>query len=116
MAGKVQVNGTSSGHDPTTQSQITAALLQSGGVKRIQETLQQRLDEAGWSQSMREYVVRMFRSGEATTYDDVLSKVMQRIKSEQEGDGKLGVPQSAKEGGAEAVKRELERVCVLVEK
>ena len=76
MAGKIQVNGTTSGYSPDVQSQITTALLQNGGVKRIQETLQQRLDEEGWTQNLRDYVIRLFRSGEATTYDDAYNKVM----------------------------------------
>ncbi|KAK0266598.1 hypothetical protein LTR91_007465 [Friedmanniomyces endolithicus] len=116
MANKVvQVNGTTSGHDPNVQSQISTALLQNGGVKRIQQTLQQRLDEEGWSQNLREYIVRLFRSGEATTYDDALGKVMQHIRGSA-GEPDLQIPQSAKQGGADAVRRELEKVCVMVDK
>ncbi|KAK5136861.1 hypothetical protein LTR08_001783 [Meristemomyces frigidus] len=116
---KVQVNGGSCGSDISVQSQITAALLQNGGVKRIQDTLKQRLDEEGWSQNMREYVVQLFRSGEATTYDDAWTKVMHQIRA---GNGaangangasapNLSIPQSAKDDGVEAVKKELIEVC-----
>ena len=115
MAGKVQVNGASSGSDPNLQSQVTTAMLQNGGVKRIQETLQQRLDEAGWSQTLREYVLQLFRSGGAATYDEAHVKVMERVRGEQ-GDPDLRIPQVAQQGGAEAVKRELEKVCVVVDK
>ncbi|EMC95039.1 hypothetical protein BAUCODRAFT_72161 [Baudoinia panamericana UAMH 10762] len=115
MAGKVQVNGTTSGYEPNIQSQITAAMLQNGGVKRIQDTIRQRLDEAGWSQSVREYVTRMYRSGEATTYDDARTKVLQQIRGgSAAADGPdLSLPQIAKQDGAEAVRKELEKVCVM---
>ncbi|KAK4555627.1 hypothetical protein LTR86_007380 [Recurvomyces mirabilis] len=112
MTSKVQVNGTTSGYTPDVQSQITTALLQSGGVKRIQETLQQRLDEEGWTQTLRDYVIGLFRSGEATTYDDAYSKVMQHIGGSA-GEPNLSVPRSAKEGGAEVLRKELEKVCVV---
>ncbi|KAK5711238.1 hypothetical protein LTR15_012526 [Elasticomyces elasticus] len=114
MSSKVQVNGSSSGQDVSLQSQISSALLQNGGVKRIQETLQQRLDEEGWSQNLREYVTRLFRSGEATTYEDALGKVMGRVRGGGQGEGPdLTVPVSAKQGGAEAVRKELEGVLVV---
>ncbi|TKA32935.1 hypothetical protein B0A50_01161 [Salinomyces thailandicus] len=121
MAGKIQVNGTSSGHEPTLQSQISTALLQNGGVKRIQETLKQRLDEEGWSENLRKYVIELFRSGEAITYDDAWTKVMQQIRAgqnEKMGNGvngtqtlSLSIPASAKEGGVEVVRKELMEIC-----
>merc|ERR1712130_823072 len=78
MSNKVQVNGASSGVEPALQSQITTALLQNGGVKRIQDTLKQRLDEEGWSENLRNHVTAMFRSGEAITYDDAMAKVVRK--------------------------------------
>lgn len=115
MAGKVQVNGNTSGHDQNIQSDITSALLANGGVKRIQETLQQRLDEAGWSQRLRDYVVQLFRSGEASSYEEAHSKVLQHVRGSG-GDPDLSIPVTAKQGGAETVRRELEKVCVMVDK
>lgn len=124
MTSKVYVNGNSSGHDPQLQTAVTTALLQNGGVARIQHAFRQRLDEAGWAQALREYTERLFRSGEATTYEDALSKVMAAIRhggghanGSVNGSGAgvpdLSVPTSAKEGGAEAVRRELEGICDL---
>lgn len=114
MAGnKVHVNGNTNGYEPNKQSQINQALLMNGGVKRIQDTMQQRLDEAGWSQSLREYCQRLFRSGEATSYDEAWNKVWQQIKNGGEG---LALPQEVKEDGAAAVKKELGTVCVLDKK
>lgn len=121
---KIQVNGSSSGTEPSVQSQITTALLQNGGVKRIQDTLKQRLDEENWSENLRKYLVQLFRSGEANTYDEAWNKVMQQIRAGSvEGltNGMNGVstapdlsiPQSAKTSGVEAVKRELAEICVM---
>ncbi|KAI6790662.1 hypothetical protein KC360_g7736 [Hortaea werneckii] len=119
MSNKVQVNGASSGVEPALQSQITTALLQNGGVKRIQDTLKQRLDEEGWSENLRNHVTAMFRSGEATTYDDAMAKVLQQIRAGQD-DGSngahasgLAIPQSAKDGGVEVVRKELMGICEL---
>ena len=118
---QIAMNGTTSGWDPTTQDEITLALAQNGGLKRIQAAFKQRLDEAGWSQDLREYVTRLFRNGAATTYDDALAIVMKNINSDGAGvngttDGSvapdLSIPNSAAEGGAEAVKKELKQIVV----
>ncbi|KAK5110975.1 hypothetical protein LTR85_000685 [Meristemomyces frigidus] len=121
--GKVQVNGSSSGTDPSVQSQITAALLQNGGVKRIQDTMKQRLDEEGWSENLRNYLIQLFRSGEANTYEEAWNKVMLQTRGEGAGvtNGVNGdaaavdlrIPQSAKTGGVEVVKKELAKICVM---
>lgn len=120
---KVAVNGSTSIYNPTTQDEITMALLQNGGVRRIQSTFQQRLDEAGWSQNLREYVERLFRSGEAHSYDDALKIVMQHITLQSQGqEGKssgngasgnvpdLTIPRDAARDAAATVKKELAQV------
>ena len=118
---KTGIDSSTSGSSPDFQSQVTMALLQNGGVARIQATLQQRLDEAGWSQNLRDYVVGLYRSGEAVTYDDAMNKVMQQIRSGSgasngavngaDGVPDLRIPEDAKKGGADAVKKELEQIC-----
>jgi len=108
---KTAIDSTTSGNSPDFQSQVTLALLQNGGVARIQAALQQRLDEAGWSQALREYVVKLFRSGEAVTYDDAVSKVMQQVRAGSNGAPDLRLPEEANRGGAEAVRKELEQIC-----
>ena len=113
---KVEVNGDTSGWQPDVQDQVKLALLGNGGINRIRETLQQRFDEAGWSQDLREYCTRLLRSGAAKTYDDVLTIVMRRIESgeaDPQGldDGvpapNLSIPLEAQHAGADAVKREM---------
>ncbi|WPG98915.1 Hypothetical protein R9X50_00171500 [Acrodontium crateriforme] len=113
----VSVSANSSGANPTLQTEITQALLQNGGIGRIQRTLQQRLDEAGWTEALRNYATELFRSGEATTYDEAVAKVMQAIKSgAQAANGAtvavpdLRIPEDAKESGATAVRKELDEI------
>jgi hypothetical protein len=131
---KIPINGTSTTstnpqHARDLQDQITLALLSNGGIARIQTALRQRLDEAGWSENLREYVTALFRSGECTTYFEAMEKVKARVRLEGRdedssvsalGDaggngvvaaGDLVVPVAAAEGGVEAVRRELEGVC-----
>jgi delta-aminolevulinic acid dehydratase/porphobilinogen synthase len=107
-------------HARDLQDQITLALLANGGIARIQTALRQRLDEAGWSENLREYVTQLFRSGECSTYFEAMEKVKARVRLEgrdEEADGvadggaDLVVPVAAAEGGVEAVRRELEGVC-----
>jgi hypothetical protein len=107
-------------HARDLQDQITLALLANGGIARIQTALRQRLDEAGWSENLREYVTQLFRSGECSTYFEAMEKVKSRVRLEGrdedenagvDGGADLVVPVAAAEGGVEAVRRELEGVC-----
>ncbi|EME89259.1 uncharacterized protein MYCFIDRAFT_76609 [Pseudocercospora fijiensis CIRAD86] len=113
---KVTVNGTTSAFNPTTQDQITMALLQNGGIKRIQQSFQERLDEAGWSQAVRDYVDRLFRSGDAQSYDEAMKMVMARVHFSEEGKNgsvatvDLTIPKDAAKDAAVVVKRELGKV------
>lgn len=115
---KVELNGHTA-LNSQKQNEITAALLQNGGFRRIQATLQQRLDAAGWTQDLKEYTTQLLRSGTAKTYDDVLEIVMKNINSEQDVENpggiaapNLRVPNEAKIDGSEAVKKELRLVGV----
>lgn len=107
-------------HARDLQDQITLALLANGGIARIQTALRQRLDEAGWSENLREYVTQLFRSGECSTYFEAMEKVKSRVRLEGRDEdagvdgvdgADLVVPVTAAEGGVEAVRRELEGVC-----
>jgi hypothetical protein len=113
---KVAVNGDTSGWQPDFQDEITAALLQNGGIDRIRATLKQRLDEAGWSEDLRKYCTQLFRSGAAETYPQAMDIVMRRIQSgvadpQGNDDGvpapNLAIPSEAQHAGADAVRKEL---------
>lgn len=117
-APKVAVNGNTSGANPSVQDDITLALLQSGGIARIQSTLRQRLDEAGWSEYLRNYVTGLFRSGECSTYFEAMEKVKAQVKLQGRDDeegavatGGLTIPMSAAESAVGAVTKELREVC-----
>ena len=107
------VNGTNPDYDLTNQHKITLALAQNGGLKRIEDTMRQRLDEAGWSQNVKEYATKLFRSGEATTFDDAYGAILKQININGEGHARapgapdLRIPRDAKVGGAEALKKEV---------
>jgi hypothetical protein len=110
---QVAIDGETSGWQPDVQSEIILALLANGGINRIRGTIKQRLDEAGWSQDLREYCTRLFRSGAAKTYDEALEIITRRIQASKEGedDGvpapNLAIPSEAQHAGADAVRREL---------
>lgn len=116
-APKVAVNGSTNPSSPTLQDEITLALLQNGGIARIQSTLRQRLDEAGWSENLRNYVTGLFRSGECSTFFEAMEKVKAQVKlqgrDEEDGaaTGGLVIPMSAAENAVGAVTKELREVC-----
>ncbi len=121
---RVEVNGTN-GVTSSVQNDITMALLQNGGFKRLQAILQQRLDEAGWSQDLKDYVTRLLRSGAATTYDDVREIIMANVFSEADTAAEnpkgvpapnLAIPKDAKLDGSAALKKELSQVVEKPEK
>lgn len=117
----MSVNSSSSGYNPSVQDEINLALAQSGGFARIEAAFRQRLDEQGWSQNLKQYCTHLFRSGQVTTYDEALTEIMKHVrwpggekKGQMNGSGDapdLVISQDAAEGGAEAVKKELAKVC-----
>ena len=116
---KVPVNGTTSAYNPNFQDQVNLALLQNGGIKRIQTTFQERLEAAGWTQNVRDYVEKLFRSGDAASYDEAMKMVLQNV-SISEGGGSangsvpdLTIPRDVVKDGEAFVKKELKTVVVM---
>lgn len=119
---KVSVNGTTSAYTPSVQDSINLALLQNGGIKRIQSAFQDRLEAAGWTQNVRDYVERLFRSGDAATYDEAMRMIMQNmgdIGGSGGGSGgnvsapDLAIPIEVVKDGVEVVKKELKGILTL---
>ncbi|KAF2138677.1 uncharacterized protein K452DRAFT_192864, partial [Aplosporella prunicola CBS 121167] len=108
-----------------------SALLSTNSIPRIQQALQQALQESGWSNNLRAYILQLLRSGECTTYDDVMRRVLDETRhpdksaadadgaangDSKNGDSKLDkpdikVPEKAVREGIRAVRREVETVC-----
>lgn len=120
---KIAVNGEEAALDATKRNQITLQLLENGGVKRVEAKLKQALDETGWSQAIREQADVLFRSGEVTTYDECMQRILEMMKNNENGPTREGsTPTSlqptreALEHGATQVKKELEGIMVLKKK
>lgn len=114
---KIPVTADTAGWEPTLHDQIVMELKTNGGLKRIQSTIRQRLDEAGWSEDLRKYVTAILRSGAAAKYNDVEDIILARIQAGA-GEGSegavrgvtapnLSIPIEAQRAGAEAVKKEI---------
>lgn len=110
----VAVDDTTKGWEPDFRDQVVLALRDNGGLNRIQATMRQHLDESGWIEDLKKYVTELYRSGKASTYDEALALVNQRMKEDDESSAALTpdltIPDDAKLGGAEAVKKELRGV------
>lgn len=120
---QIPVDSNTNGWQPTVQDQVNLTLATNGGVKRIEAVMQQRLDEAGWTEDLKNYVTALLRSGEATTYDDCLTKVMAAVDGGEGANGvggssvhapNLKMPEDAVQDAAAAVKKEI--LPLLVEK
>ncbi len=110
----VPVNDTTAGWNPDFRDQVVLALRDNGGLNRIQSIMRQRLDESGWTEDLKKYITELFRSGKATTYDEAHALVMKRVNGDEGASAaltpELTIPDDAKLGGAEAVKKELREV------
>ncbi|KAJ9629641.1 hypothetical protein H2203_002022 [Taxawa tesnikishii (nom. ined.)] len=136
---KVSVSGASLPANAALHNALSTALIASSSIPTIQTALLNELQASGWTANLREYVTRLMRSGECTKYDDLMDRVLQEalgdlnqrrgrgeFKKEEEGeekkvngDGKdngLRIPEQAVREGVKIVKRELERVCEVVDK
>ncbi|KAL9065509.1 MAG: hypothetical protein Q9157_007449 [Trypethelium eluteriae] len=130
---------------PSLQSDIASALTASRGVKRIESTLRHSLQSTGWTDNLRTYCLDLLRSGECSTYDELMTRIVKdsRPGGKGESDGKsadstngtafngetdrqIGGPRSVEEGGIQipqttvkeglrVVRAELEQVCEIVD-
>ncbi len=121
---------------PTLHSTLLSALLaQPTAVPRIQATIAHELSAAGWTSALRTRVAQLLRSGECTTYEEVMARVLAEARGEKVGGGANGInghagtngevdgeggkveikiPEKAVREGVRAVRRELEAVCEVV--
>ena len=128
---KVQVNGSTTYNVASTSNQITTALIASNSIPTIQSALLHELQAAGWTAALRAYIIKLMRSGECTKYDDIMDKVIEEAmrglgekstgtrnngaNGSVRGPDDLRIPEGAIKEGIRVVKRELEKVCEVVE-
>ena len=120
------------------QHEITSALVASKAVPRIEAVLAQELAASGWTTNMRTYVQHLLRSGECTSYKELMARVnravradrLQEQEQEREVNGVNGeangmttanneleqsvkIPDKVVKEGIKAVRQEVEKICVI---
>jgi hypothetical protein len=98
-------------------------------IQTIERTLSEALSASGWTTNLRTYIQNLLRSGECSTYNEVILRVIKEVKVEGSGadkrngvngttgdDGKvdLTVKEAVVKEGVAVVKKELEKVCTVV--
>jgi hypothetical protein len=71
--------------NPSVQNALYTALMTSRSIPTIQATLTHELQASGWTSNLRAYIQQLLRSGECTTYNEVMARVM----AETNGNGGL---------------------------
>ncbi|KFH41253.1 hypothetical protein ACRE_080340 [Hapsidospora chrysogenum ATCC 11550] len=69
--------------DPDLRSQINTLLLRDGHVTRIQEALLHALNahQSNWPTAIRSHALSLLRSGDVTSYPDLLRTVLDDVRS-----------------------------------
>jgi len=123
---------------PQYQHEITSALVASKAVPRIEAVLAQELAASGWTTNMRTYVQHLLRSGECSSYKELMARVnramradrLQEQEQEREVNGVNGeangttsvnneleqsirIPEKVVKEGIKAVRQEVEKVCAI---
>lgn len=124
------------------RNNIYSSLLSGTGIRNIETTLDRQLSESGFKDELRRYVTDLFRSGQATTFDEAVTMAMEKIQAMMRGDDEMSngtngvngvngngshdgdgvgekydlrIPEKAVREGVRTVRRELEKVCELTE-
>ncbi|KAH7139322.1 hypothetical protein B0J11DRAFT_516556 [Dendryphion nanum] len=121
-------------HDLTQdfRNELYAALLSGTGIRNIETTLSQELQESGWLDKLKAYMQYLLREGLVTSHPELMEKVMEKIKSSNtdatngtngvngtnghsEGEEiDLRLPERVTRQGSKVVRQEVEKVCELV--
>jgi len=109
------------------RNNIYAALLSGDGIRNIESALDRQLAESGFKDELRRYITDLFRSGQVATVEEARALAMEKIREEGangvvgngvNGNGDeydLKIPRKAVVEGTKSVRRELEKVCEIVE-
>jgi hypothetical protein len=61
---------------PALRNTLYSALLSNGGIPAIQSSLTHELQASGWTTNLRAYITALLRSGECTSFNEVLDRVL----------------------------------------
>jgi hypothetical protein len=134
MATRASVTPSQASHLPSqTRNELYSSLLSGTGILNIESTLSHELQRSGWVDNLRQYMMQLLRSGEATSVDELMAKVSEKMKADRghvNGNGVNGVngvngtnghsadedvdlkiPERAIREGAKTIRKELEKVC-----
>jgi len=75
---------------PALHNALLSALLHSGSTDRIKTTIADNLSAAGWTENLRTFIQELLRSGECTTYNEILARVMEEVGLPQRENGANG--------------------------
>jgi len=106
---------TPSTQDPDLRHQINTILLKDGHITKIQETLLHTLHSSptNWPTLIQTHALTLLRSGEVTTFPQLMSRVLEDIKKDVKVEGtgnSLGVPKSVVEEGVRITRESLDVV------
>ena len=88
------------------RSSVNAALLANNAVPAIQSALLHECQASGFATAVRARAVDLLRSGDATTYADVLREIMAEVRGASADGGDAAALRNG-EGGAEGSERKL---------
>ena len=107
-------------------SDIASALLSAGAIPRIQAALLHELQACGWTGSLRAFVLDLIRTGECSTYDEIMTRVLaeargddatspagehgERARGRSSDDGAIRLPDKVVREGLRVVRKELDDV------
>ncbi|KAF2011435.1 hypothetical protein BU24DRAFT_466146 [Aaosphaeria arxii CBS 175.79] len=129
--GRVTLNSAQAQQEltPELRNDIYSALLCGTGIRNIESTLNQELQQSGWLDKLRGYMVQQLRDGEVTSVDELMSKVMEKLRgNDADANGTtngvngvnghadteevdLKIPDKVLKDGSKVVRQELQRVC-----
>ncbi|KZF26949.1 hypothetical protein L228DRAFT_235953 [Xylona heveae TC161] len=76
--------------DPELRSSINSALLHNGGITRIHAQLLDNLQRTGWTAAIHTRCLELLRSGECTTYDRLMKRILAEVAATGGGSGSNG--------------------------
>jgi len=113
------------------RNDIYSALLSGTGIRTIEATLDHEMQTTGFKSNLRAYITHLLRAGECTTFDEVMTRVNEKIRHDT-GAGKsngangvngvnghsrdgdeydLSLPDRVVSEGVKRVEAELDKVC-----